>query len=337
MTRSRGGHVGEVPHGPRRAKAKEPPTGASVPDSDESTTVCDAQDTWGHQLGTKPEGFWRICFQNVGGFTPSTESEIKLNNLRKFMVAAEIDMFAFTEHNTSWDLIHFDQRLPQCTRGWWENAQWAITYNRKEEHPIEHQPGGAGILTLNRAAHRAQPPGDDPTGMGRWSWNRLRSTNRAWFRLVSLYRPCASSGPLSTYQQQIRGLAAAKRTINPKAAVITDLCGEIAKWQNDGESVVMATDLNDNVRDQNITREFNKLGLVELLTQLHTATPPATHQRGSKPIDGIFVPAHLIPVCRGGYLAFGDGVASDHRAIWFDIPAAAICPWLDEPICQAPA
>jgi len=337
MTSKRGGRIGEAPHRPCHATAQEPTTQASVPDSDESINDRDAQAPWGHHFGTKQGGYWRICFQNVGGFTPSTESEIKLNNLRKFTVTAEVDMFAFTEHNTSWDLIPFDQRLPQRTRGWWENAQWAITYNRKEVNPVEHQPGGAGVLTLNRAAHRAQPPGDDPSGLGRWSWNRIRGKNGAWFRLVSLYHPCASYRPLSTYQQHIRGLAAAKRTDNPKDAAIKDLCREIAKWQNEGKSVIVATDLNDDVRDPKITGEFHKLGLVELLTQLHTAQPPATHQRGSKPIDGFFVPAHLIHVCHGGYLAFGDGVASDHRAIWLDIPAVAICPWLDEPVCQAPA
>jgi len=242
-------------------------------------------------------------------------------------------MFAFAEHNTSWDLFHFEKRLPQQTRGWWENSQWAISYNRQEKHPVEHQHGGTGILTLNLASHRAQPLGDDPSGMGQWCWNRLRGKNGAWFRLVSFYRPCASSGPLSTYQQQVRALAVAQRTANPKAAAITDLCAEISKWQNDGESVIITMDLNDDVRDLTIVREFHKLGLVELLTTLHSSTPPATHQRGSKPIDGFFVPAHLAHLCRGGNLSFGDGVASDHRAVWLDIPSAAVCPWLEEPIC----
>jgi len=95
-------------------------------------------------------------------------------------------------------------------------------------------------------------------------------------------------------------------------------------------------DLNDDVRDLTIIQEFHKLGLVELLTTLHSSTPPATHQRGSKPIDGFFVPTHLAHLCRGGNLSFGDGVVSNHRAVWLDIPSAAVCPWLEESICRAP-
>jgi len=66
------------------------------------------------------------------------------------------------------------------------------------------------------------------------------------------------------------------------------------------------------------------------VTTQHGQDAPNTHNRGSAPIDGIFMPAQLIPNIRSGYLAFGEGIPSDHRLIWVDIPVAALG-WLTPP------
>jgi len=52
----------------------------------------------------------------------------------------------------------------------------------------------------------------------------------------------------------------------------------------------------------------------------HHQSPPATHNHGSNPIDGIFLPITLVDQCRTGYLEFGEAVPSDHQALWLDIP-----------------
>jgi len=49
-----------------------------------------------------------------------------------------------------------------------------------------------------------------------------------------------------------------------------------------------------------------------------------THNQGSNPIDGIFIPTTLIPAVTSGYLAFGKGIPSNHRAIWINVPLAAL-------------
>jgi len=54
--------------------------------------------------------------------------------------------------------------------------------------------------------------------------------------------------------------------------------------------------------------------------------PLATHNCGSLPIDGIFLPITLIDHCESGYLEFGDAIPSGHRALWLDILAHYICP-----------
>ena len=49
----------------------------------------------------------------------------------------------------------------------------------------------------------------------------------------------------------------------------------------------------------------------------HRKAPP-THQRGSKPIDGIWATAGISPTACG-YCEFGKGFPGDHRLLWIDI------------------
>jgi len=71
--------------------------------------------------------------------------------------------------------------------------------------------------------------------------------------------------------------------------------------------------------------------MAEGLTSQHQQ-PPATHNRGSHPIDGIFVPITLLEKCQTGYLGFSEAVPSNHRALWIDIDAQSICPLEPEAI-----
>jgi len=55
--------------------------------------------------------------------------------------------------------------------------------------------------------------------------------------------------------------------------------------------------------------------------------------RGYYPINGIFIP---VPHCHGGYLAFDNGVPSDHCGLWLDLPLQLVCPIMaDQPLLAA--
>ncbi len=67
-----------------------------------------------------------------------------------------------------------------------------------------------------------------------------------------------------------------------------------------------------------------KMGLVDAIMFLRKSKPPPTHQRGQDPIDGIFLSPLLLKGAQGGYLAFDNGLGSNHRGIWLDIPDIAL-------------
>jgi len=178
--------------------------------------------------------------------------ELKLESLRRLTMEQNIDILGFTESNTCWDLIPDNQRLPQRTRGWWENCQWSLAYNRREENQSVHQPGGMGLLCINQMAHRAQRPGDDPLGLGRWSWMRLRGPNGFFLRVVTMYRPCFSNGPLTTYQQQVQYLTKIGRFLNPQEAILIDIAQELQTWQELGDHILLLTDYNDDIESPTV-------------------------------------------------------------------------------------
>ncbi len=198
-----------------QAKRPKPSTGHNV------TTTCSIRlvsrespaaghehtttdDTWGHTLGQKGAHTIRLLLQNTGGIDHKPGGSVKLAALYEFMQEAQVDIAALTECNTTWNKLDHSELPSQQTKYWWENAHWSMSHNRQDPDSAPYQPGGTGIVVVNQLSHRAQRPGDDKAGLGRWCWARLRGKNNKHLRVVSVYRPCPSNGPLSTYQQQVR-------------------------------------------------------------------------------------------------------------------------------------
>jgi len=322
MTPRRSRSDREVHHRRRSAATfREPPSiDSPVSTSDEGANSHGSQERWGNFVETKKEKTVRIVFQNLAGLANPEACDMKLDLLRRWVQTNDVDIFGGVELGTCWDLIDYPRRLPQLTRGWWEAVQWSVSYNRLEKHSTTVQPGGTGIAVFNKLAHHAQKAGDDPTGLGRWSWVRLKGQGGRIIRIIALYRPCRSDGPLSTYQQHCRGLTKLNRNECPRAAVLTDLTLEVRNWQEEGDEIILLTDFNEDVRSPWIQRYFEDLNLVEALTYLTGLPPTATHNRGSTPIDGIYISPALLPSISGGYLAFETILPSDHRALWIDVP-----------------
>ena len=64
--------------------------------------------------------------------------------------------------------------LYERMKDWWENTHLTIGYNREEDTEFQFQPGGTAIFSINEVLSRVFQSGHDESGMGRWSWVRLR-------------------------------------------------------------------------------------------------------------------------------------------------------------------
>jgi hypothetical protein len=82
--------------------------------------------------------------------------------------------------------------------------------------------------------------------------------------------------------------------------------------------VVLLSDWNADVRGEKTRKYMADLGMREVITEFYGDAGPHTYNRGSKPIDGIFMTQDLY-IVQGGYMPFGTGIGSDHRFLWLDI------------------
>jgi len=301
-------------------------TGLSPDPSNTAPTVTeeDQRSRWGNDFSGKPMHTIRILLQNVGGIDLTAGGSVKLAALHNFMQDHHVDIAALTECNVAWQLVDASFYPSEQTKYWWENSHWSITHNRQEIYPTKHQRGGTCLVVTNQLSYRAQRPGDDKTGLGRWCWARLRGKGDTYLRIVSIYRPCPSNGPMSTYQQQVRFWSSKNLDCCPRSKLLEDLKVEIQSWQDAGEQVILLADMNDEVTAQPFHKFCQDLNLVEAISTLHGRSPLPTHQRGSKAIDGIYLSRHLLQAAQGGFLAFGEVMHSDHRAVWIDLRAELV-------------
>jgi hypothetical protein len=118
----------------------------------------------------------------------------------------------------------------------------------------------------------------------------------------------------------------------PREMFVRDLLAEVVKWLETGDQLVIGGDVNEDVRTCGLSQSLKELGLIEILTETHGLNGPSTYNRGSAPIDGIFVSPTLQGI-RCGYNKF----VWDHRLLWIDIPMTVAFGHNAPPIARAAA
>jgi len=187
------------------------------------------------------------------------------------------------------------------------------------------QPGGTAIVALNEWAHQATSPGNDMTSLGHWSWVRILGHDNHHLWIVTVYQPCKSNGHLMMYQQQVcRRLSTTGCSVCPRKKLLEDLHNQVTQWQSNGDSIIIMGDMNEDIWEDPVLSVATNMGVTDAVTTQHGNQSPNTHNRGSMPIDGIFLPTNLIQTIQSGYLAFSEGIPSNHRVIWVDIPVTSL-------------
>jgi len=98
----------------------------------------------------------------------------------------------------------------------------------------------------------------------------------------------------------------------PREKLLDDLQEQVLQWCSEGDSVVIMADMNKDVQADPVLTTATNIGFQDAVTTQHGQDAPNTHNRGSAPIDGIFMPAQLIPNIWSGYLAFSEGIPCNH-------------------------
>ena len=118
----------------------------------------------------------RVVVMNVGRF-PLDVQESKNKAVFNFIKEHKVDVISFTECNVHWKGVPTADRLEERTRGWFEALHMSTAYFKKwgegQVSPKE-QYGEVSLWSINKAAHRVTSKGEDPLGLGRWTWTRYQ-------------------------------------------------------------------------------------------------------------------------------------------------------------------
>jgi hypothetical protein len=164
--------------------------------------------------------------------------------------------------------------------------------------------------------------GADDTGLGRWSWTRMRGIQNQHTTFVSAYRPCVPStttpGETTVHEQHSRYFGA--ESASPRGLFLRDLVTFIEGQQAKGDLIIIGMDANEDVRSRHLKEYFDKIQMHEAILSSHPRlSPPATCIKNESriPIDSIWCSKGICPIA-AGFLRFGQVTPSDHRAVWAD-------------------
>eukprot|EP00978_Attheya_sp_CCMP212_P024289 scaffold76097_cov33-Attheya_sp.AAC.1 len=130
----------------------------------------------------------------------------------------------------------------------------------------------------------------------------------------------ASPGHETAFMQQKRMLTLrGEEHPKPRKQVFADLTEQIKEWQTDKAEIVLCLDANADLLDTEFQDLIRKTELIDLMATRLGADLPETYVRGKKMIDHIFGSPRLEDAIECvGYLAFNDGILSDHRGLFID-------------------
>ena len=283
-------------------------------------TYNDAE-AYGDGLQKKQTQTTQVAFQNAHCF-PEHATYYKSRNIVSHLVECEYDVWLTCEVGLCWRKLLAADQWEERTFGKLHDTTSIFAYNTTEpslEEKIQY--GGVGIVASTDIKHSIVKRGKDPSGMGRWAWIRSAGKEGHYVRYVSAYRPCESGGAGSVFHQHSRALGKKDDFRNPRTAMLEDLSTAIAEWKREGDHIVLGMDANEDVRGGEVDLFMKQVSMREVILELHRdSSPPATYNRNNRrqPIDGLWATPG-ITISRGGYLAFGEGIPSDHRGLWFDV------------------
>jgi hypothetical protein len=281
---------------------------------------------FGNNSTHKENRHTRVLFQNIQGFKLDKD-DAKQKGLWECLRAERVGISLLSEMNVNWKSVRrglswFDQIRAFATHSHYSS----VAYYEHREIPTSSmfQYGGCTATLLGKVAHAARSSGKDPTGLGRFTWVRIRGRARQNIEdemdgvprlgsrdlvVVSAYRPNKESVYTgSIWQQQRNYWTDRAEEMEPRAKFTADLKALISNWRTEGCEVIVGIDANEDVSRLAIGSFRHHMQEVGNLTPT--------------PIDGIFV-SDGVSIKASGYLEFQQYFQSDHRGLWIDIDLKA--------------
>ena len=204
---------------------------------------------------------------------------------------------------------------------------------------------------VSRVLHK----GEDPYGLGRWSYVTLRGKGSIKITVITAYNATPSPGDSTYHHQQLRVLSRFYREQNiptppnPRRQFMLDLQAWIESLQSEQHQIILCLNANetydpdqeylshplpfnperltvDSAHNGKLSTLVTSCGLCLPLAQQHSTRPfPASHISGRNQIDFNFVSRSIQnAVQRSGVLSHHSLVRRDHHPYYLDFDSSII-------------
>jgi exonuclease III len=280
----------------------------------------DVSPYFGDPLGPVDEKHIRLGSINLNNTLQNAEGD---ERLFRAIHDLEIKLLCMQEVGCNWSNIPrkqaFQERLNRVFGT--HETRSCLRHNVHDLAGTRNQWGGTGVLSRGKIKYYTMGAGGDPTGLGRWSWARIRGKSGVVLRYVSVYCPCENKeGILAVWAQHKVYLQGKNDDRDPRAAFLEDLKEQLSEWIEQGDQVLVCGDLNHDILSPTIVSFFEKFHMTNLIHDRHDSYgAPSTYYQNEqgRSVDGIWGTPGL-QVAQGGYLRPGE-FPGDHSLLWVDI------------------
>jgi hypothetical protein len=281
---------------------------------------------WGSLLSLdKPPDCMRLLLQNPHGLDAKNNYR-KIDLAAKYIAAYQFDIACLPETNADWKKYGALKACHALLRQHLRHHR-LITSCSKANAAHSFLPGGTATIVANNWTGRISDSGEDPHGMGRWSFVRTKGKTAQKLLVVTVYQVCKQSirtaGDTTAFSQQWHHLrASGNESPDPRKQFSCDLSNFLDQFPSD--HIIIAGDLNSWLRDPHDDKRFGELvlkhRLQDILVKTHgTASEIPTRKEGRR-IDYILATEDVAnAVINCGALHFDHVVDSDHRGLFLDL------------------
>ena len=286
---------------------------------------------WGDNLEEQDVTHFRVYFQNVRGLNfdkEGNEFRITFDNLRE----TNADFYGLVETNMDWgqrNVLGVAHRRAKQTFHHTSIQTSASTIRLTHAH----KRGGTLSMAVGATTSQIIRKGEDPMGLGRWSWVQLRSKHNQSLYIITAYQVSQKTtknlGHRTAAYQQVMLLTEQCQDpdadIAPRRQLIEDLTGQILQWQEEQKSeILLMIDANENLEDGSLIGVLSSTcQLQDLHEVVHPDTiesAPPSHNTGSTRIDYLLGSPNVVSAAvRAGITDFHDIIPSDHRGLFVDL------------------
>ena len=274
---------------------------------------------WGDSISFKDDDCYRIVSKNIGSLGVRAGS-YKEDLIKSWMKEHMIDVTCMQEININWAKITGKYRIYERFK-LKDRSKFKLSYAfNKNENRTAFQRGGVCVHSTGNFQFNSPQHGQDPTGLGQWTWSKFQGSQCLITRIISLYIPCKNQDPKQTgsvFAQHRRYYLKQGVESCPIENLKNEFLLAVEKWQDTGERIIICADINEDIGTSKFVADLELMGIFSVMEK-HNHKPPATQNRGSVSIDGIFI-SKTLRTFACGYSDFGDG-PGDHRTVFVDIP-----------------